>query len=97
MKDNEIAELALRIKEIQAQGIGLYSKLADEIVCDHIADPQRIELIMDGLMDFIYDEQYQSLYKRICMHVHQRHPQLVEEHIAMFKEQLALEGENEDQ
>ena len=46
---------------------------------------ERIERIMDGLLDFCDDEKFLALYKDLCRHVYNQYPQLVGEHINLFR------------
>ena len=90
-KKDEFEALVSRLEEIQEQGLELYSKLADEIINDRITDPRKIELVLDGLLDFSYSDRYEVLYKKICRHIFHKHMKLVEEHVAMFRERIADE------
>lgn len=90
-KKDEFEALVSRLEEIQEQGLELYSKLADEIINDRITDPRKIELVLDGLLDFSYSDRYEVLYKKICRHIFHKHTKLVEEHVAMFRERIADE------
>lgn len=86
--NDEFDALVSRLEAIQEQGLELYSKLADEIINDRITDPRKIELVLDGLLDFSYSDRYEILYKKICRHIFRRHTLLVEEHVAMFRERM---------
>ena len=90
---DEFEALVSRLEEIQEQGLELYSKLADEIVNDRITDPHKIELVLDGLLDFSYSDRYEVLYKKICRHIFHKHTKLVEEHVAIFCERISNEEE----
>ena len=88
---DDFKDIVSRLEEIQEQGLELYSKLADEIINDRITDPHKIELVLDGLLDFSYSDRYEVLYKKICRHIFHKHTKLVEEHVAMFRERIANE------
>lgn len=90
---DEFDALVCRLEAIQEQGLELYSKLADEIINDRITDPRKIELVLDGLLDFSYSDRFEILYKKICRHIFHRHTQLVEEHVAMFRESISNKDE----
>ena len=92
-QNDEFKSIVSRLEAIQEQGLELYSKLADEIINDRITDPRKIELVLDGLLDFCYSDRYEILYKKICRHIFHRHTQLVEEHVAMFRESIAHEND----
>lgn len=86
--NDEFDALVCRLEAIQEQGLELYTKLADEIINDRITDPRKIELVLDGLLDFSYSDRYEALYKKICRHIFHKHTKLVEEHVAMFRERM---------
>lgn len=90
---DEFDALVSRLEALQEQGLELYSKLADEIINDRITDPRKIELVLDGLLDFSYSDRYEILYKKICRHIFHRHTQLVEEHVALFRESISNKDE----
>lgn len=50
-------------------------------------------MFLDGLLDFSYSDRYEILYKKICRHIFHRHTQLVEEHVAMFRESIGNKDE----
>ncbi|MBQ7960192.1 MAG: hypothetical protein IJ285_03140 [Clostridia bacterium] len=43
---------------------------------------------MDGLLDFCDDECFLQLYKRLCRYVYDTFPQMVGEHINLFRMQF---------
>lgn len=92
---DEFDALVSRLEALQEQGLELYSKLADEIINDRITDPRKIELVLDGLLDFSYSDRYEILYKKICRHIFHRHTQLVEEHVALFRESISNKDEDD--
>ena len=46
------------------------------------------EAIMDGFLDFCDDEKFLALYKKLCRHVYYQYPQLVGEHVNLFRLQF---------
>lgn len=71
-----------------------YSQAVASVLSGKISSENEIERIMDGLLDFGDDEQFLSLYKKLCRHVYNSYPQMVSEHIALFRMQFE-EGEND--
>ena len=43
---------------------------------------------MDGLLVFCDDEKFLALYKKLCRHVYYQYPQLVGEHVNLFRLQF---------
>ena len=51
----------------------------------HGLDEQRLEQIMDGLCDFCDESRFIDLYRSLCRHIYYQYPQLVGEHVALFR------------
>jgi len=62
-----------------------YSALVDAVLQDEITDKSQLEQIMDWLLDFCDEIRFLDLYKKLCRHIYYRHPQLVGEHVAMYR------------
>ena len=57
------------------------------------ADEQQLEQIMDGLCDFCDEIRFIDLYRSLCRHIYYQYPQLVGEHVALFR--ALFEGPDE--
>lgn len=62
-----------------------YSELVTAVLNDHITEEQQLEAIMDGLTDFCDEERFIELYRSLCRHIYYRYPQLVGEHVSLFR------------
>lgn len=60
---------------------------------DQITDEQQLEQIMDGLCDFCDEIRFIDLYRSLCRHIYYQYPQLVGEHVALFR--ALFEGPDE--
>ena len=49
--------------------------------------------IMDGLCDFCDEIRFIDLYRSLCRHIYYQYPQLVGEHVALFR--ALFEGPDE--
>lgn len=58
------------------------------VISGKVTKEAEIERIMDGLLDFGDDEDFIALYKKLCRHVYNIYPQMVGEHIALFRMQF---------
>lgn len=72
-----------------------YVQLVDSVIRGQIRTEKEIERIMDGLIDFGDDEHFLALYKKLCRHVYNYYPQMVGEHIRLFRLQFE-ENEKEE-
>lgn len=64
------------------------------VVADRITDEQQLERIMDGLCDFCDEIRFIELYRSLCRHIYYQYPQLVGEHVALFR--ALFEGPDEN-
>ena len=92
---NEIESLAAEFKRINELAVRTYSDMVNDIINDRITDEASIEQVMDGLLDFGDNLECLELYRKLCRHVYYRYPQLVGEHVSMFR--LLFEGSEEDE
>ena len=74
-----------------------YSSLVDSIVCDHITEEREIERIMDGLLDFCDEERFIEIYRKLCRHIYYHYPELVGEHVALFRAQFETADEADEE
>ena len=67
--------------------------LVEQVLKDQITDEQQLEQIMDGLCDFCDEIRFIDLYRSLCRHIYYQYPQLVGEHVALFR--ALFEGPDE--
>ena len=82
---NAIRDIVDRITGLRNAAFQRYSYLVDAVVSDQIADAKRVEQIMDGLLDFCDEERFIEIYRKLCRHVYYHYPELVGEHVALFR------------
>ena len=73
------------LNKLTDQALAQYTALVDSAVAGHITDERELEHIMDGLLDFGDDLRFLEIYKRLCRHIFYRHPQMVGEHIYLWR------------
>ena len=57
----------------------------EEVAEEEVTEEKQIERIMDGLLDFCDEQRFLKLYKELCRHIFDRYPQLVGEHISIYR------------
>ena len=85
------SELKSLLKAFEAQKEQIYlhyQQLVNSVLSSQIISEREIERLMDGLLDFCDDEKFLALYKDLCRHVYNQYPQLVGEHINLFRLQF---------
>ena len=89
----EIATAVEGLQALKKTAYQQYSVLVDAVVNNCLTDQQEIERIMDGLADFGDDLEFLELYRKLCRHVYYTYPEMVGEHVSLFR---ALFMSNED-
>ena len=82
-KDDPIFEIARKLSSIQrdlaAATLDAYGLEVDEIIRSGIKDKQRIECILDRLLDAAFDEKVLMHFKKLCRHLY-----FIDEQAAVF-------------
>ena len=92
---SEIAMLASEFSRIRILALKTYTRLVDQVAVGIITDERDIERIMDGLADFGDFPECLNEYRRLCRLVYYKYPQLVGEHIALFRMLCAPDEEQQ--
>jgi hypothetical protein len=61
-----IGELAAAQQQLARQAEQQYSLEVSSILRDQCCEPQRIECLLDGMLDFCFDDEMLRLYKDLC-------------------------------
>ena len=61
-----VGELALAQQQLVRQAEQQYSFEVDSILRDRCCEPRRIECLLDGMLDFCFDDEMLRLYKKLC-------------------------------
>lgn len=80
-----IRDVAEGINKLRDAAYKQYSALIDQVLANKITEKHKLEQIMDGLCDFCDEERFLVLYRSLCRHIYYQYPQLVGEHVAMFR------------
>lgn len=80
-----IRDVAVGINKLRDAAYKLYSVLVNQVLANKITEEHKLEQIMDGLCDFCDEERFLELYRSLCRHIYYQYPQLVGEHVAMFR------------
>lgn len=80
-----IRDVAEGINKLRDAAYKQYSVIVDQVLADQITEKHKLEQIMDGLCDFCDEERFIELYRSLCRHIYYQYPQLVGEHVAMFR------------
>ena len=91
----DISALVSQLEEQKKIIYNHYVQAVASVLSGGITVETDIEKIMDGLLDFGDDERFLALYKKLCRHVYDAYPQMVGEHIHLFRMQFAEEEDDQ--
>ena len=64
--DEEIKKIVMLHKQITEQALNEYAVLVNRLVLSETQDQSEIEHVLDGLLDFCYDDNILILFKKLC-------------------------------
>ena len=88
-----IKETIRTYNQIKEQALEQYTALVDSAIAGCITNEQDLEHLMDGLLDFGDDLRFLEVYRRLCCHIFDKHPEMVKEHTALWKAQFMTNEE----
>lgn len=65
-QDQEIIQLGKKLQTLARKAVTQYKPDMDEIIDSGCRDKRRIECVLDGMLDFCFDENMIVLYKKLC-------------------------------
>lgn len=81
----EIQSIIEKISSLRDTAFERFSALTEDVTENRITDIQKIEWIMDCLGDFLDEDRFIALYRKICKHIYFNYPEIVGEHISLYK------------
>ncbi|MDO9516560.1 MAG: hypothetical protein Q7J10_00775 [Methanosarcinaceae archaeon] len=89
-----IGKLAVAQQQIAHQAEQQYSSEVEAIIQEKDRDPQRIEHLLDGMLDFCFDDEMLHLYKKLCRYYYKIDPVATASYVYAYRE---MWDEEEDQ
>ena len=81
-----IGELAKTSQKFAQQAVQQYSVEVEAILQSQNRDSQRIEMCLDGMLDFCFDDGMLSLYKKLCRYYFDIDPQATASYVYSYRE-----------
>jgi hypothetical protein len=82
----DVREIAARIKELAVEAQTAYGHEVDALIHEKCLDPERIEYLLDGLLDFCFDPIMLGLYKRVCRYYFEIDPEATISYVRFYRE-----------
>jgi hypothetical protein len=83
---HQVREIAARIKELAVEAQAAYGHEVDALINEKCRDTERIEHLLDGLLDFCFDPIMLGLYKRVCRHYFDIDPEATVSYVRFYRE-----------
>ena len=81
-----IGELAVAQQQLARQAEQQYSFEVDLILRDQCREFQRIECLLDGMLDFCFDDEMLRLYKKLCRYYFKIDPVATASYVYAYRE-----------
>jgi hypothetical protein len=92
----EIKKLILSQQQLAKQAVDIYKPLVDEIILSKTTDDHKIQLTLDYMLSFCFDEQMLLLYKKLCRYYWDLNPQATADYVNYYREMWDEESEKEE-
>jgi hypothetical protein len=89
-------QLPCQSKDLQARR-GNYKKEVDAVIHEQSRNPERIERLIDGMLDFCFDKEMLVLYKKICRYYFAIDPDTTVSYIYAYRDMWDNEGGGQDE
>jgi hypothetical protein len=81
----EIYAIAAQMNDCASLAVTQYEPIADDIINGVITDPHEIDLQMDYMCDFCFNDEMLLLFKKVCRAILYKHPDIVVSHINQYR------------
>ena len=87
-----IGELAAAQQQLARQAEQQYSFEVESILREQCHEPQRIECLLDGMLDFCFDDEMLCLYKKLCRYYFKIDPMATTSYVYAYREMWDEKG-----
>ena len=88
-----IGEIARAGRRLALQAEKQYTPEVEDILRTQCRDPRRIEHLLDGMLDFGFDEAIVRLYKKLCRYYFEIDPRATGSYIYAYRDMWDEEGQ----
>ena len=87
-----IRKIAVTQQQLARQAEQQYSFEVESILRDQCREPQRIERLLDGMLDFCFDDEMLGLYKKLCRYYFKMDPVATASYVYAYREMWDEKG-----
>jgi len=88
-----IGELARARNQLANKAEQQYASEVEALLKAQSRDPQRIEHLLDGMLDFCFDPPMLFLYKKVCRYYFKINPEATDSYVYSYRELWDEKGE----
>lgn len=88
-----VSVLAGQMQGLARQAHAQYTAEVDAVIAGRSQDSQRIEHLLDGILDFGFDDTMTQLFKRLCRYYYTLKPAATADYVHTYREMWDDEGE----
>ena len=88
-----IRKIAVTQQQLVHQAEQQYSFEVESILRAQCREPQRIERLLDGMLDFCFDDEMLRLYKNLCRYYFKIDPVATASYVYAYREMWDEKGE----
>jgi len=88
-----IRKIAVAQQQLARQAEQQYSFEVEAILREQCCEPQRIECLLDGMLDFCFDDEMLYLYKKLCRYYFKMDPVATASYVYAYREMWDEKGE----
>ncbi len=88
-----IRKIAVAQQQLARQAEQQYSFEVDSILRDQCREPRRIERLLDGMLDFCFDDEMLRLYKKLCRYYFKIDQMATVSYVYAYREMWDEKGE----
>lgn len=81
-----IRKIAVAQQQIAHKAKQQYSFEVESILRDQCRDPRRIERLLDGMLDFCFDDEMLCIYKKLCRYYFKIDPKATVSYVNAYRE-----------
>lgn len=93
----EFRPISLSIQRLTRQARQLYEQEVDAVIHEQSRNPEHIERLFDGMLDFCFDKEMLVLYKKICRYYFVIDPDTTVSYIYAYRDMWDNEGGRQDE
>jgi hypothetical protein len=90
---NNIKSIVKELNTLSKSNLEIFTNIVDDIIVSNSKDEKHIELTLDRLLDFCYDDENLLLYKKLCRYYLTINPIATEDYVKFYFE---MYGEDDD-